>query len=113
MRKGTEGGACTRLPSMLSRRLLPVPLVLLALVVAGCGDDNTAEDVTEATSTAQTTATEAEGGSGTAPSVEQIAEVPGVGPRTAAAIKEAVAQDGTSGQTGPRINTATGEIEEN
>lgn len=78
MRKGTEGGPCTRLPVMLSRRLLPVPLVLLALVVSGCGDDNTAKDVTEATSTAQTTATEAEGGSGgTAPSVEEIAK--GVG----------------------------------
>ncbi len=60
---------------MLSRRLLPVPLVLLAFVVAGCGDDNTAKDVTEATSTM---ATEADAGAaasdGTAPTVEQIAE---------------------------------------
>jgi peptidylprolyl isomerase len=73
VRKGTEGVPCIRLPSMLSRRLLPVPLVLLALVVSGCGDDNTAKDVTEATSTEQTTATGAEGG-GAAPSVEEIAE---------------------------------------
>ncbi|WP_372728311.1 excinuclease ABC subunit UvrC [Nocardioides sp.] len=46
-------------------------------------------------------------------SVEEIAFVPGIGPRTAAAIKDAVS--GTSGQTGPvitSINTATGEIEE-
>jgi len=47
-------------------------------------------------------------------SVEEIATVPGIGTRTATAIKEAVAQSGTNGKTGPRIsvNTATGEIEE-
>jgi excinuclease ABC subunit C len=39
--------------------------------------------------------------------VDEIALVPGIGPRTAAAIKDAVAR--TSGQT---VNTATGEIEE-
>jgi excinuclease ABC subunit C len=45
--------------------------------------------------------------------VEEIAMVPGIGERTAAAIKEAVAQE--TGQTGPSVvsvNTATGEIEE-
>ncbi len=45
--------------------------------------------------------------------VEEIARVPGVGPRTAAAIKEALTQSDASGKTGVRINTATGEIEEN
>ena len=45
--------------------------------------------------------------------VEQIAEVPGIGPATATAIKQAVAsgaQAGTSGRVA--INTTTGEIEE-
>ena len=45
--------------------------------------------------------------------VEEIALVPGIGPRTATAIKDAVAA--ADGQTGPvitSINTATGEIEE-
>jgi excinuclease ABC subunit C len=42
--------------------------------------------------------------------VEEIAEVPGIGPRTAASIKDAVAQ--ASGKTGVSVNTATGEIEE-
>ncbi len=47
-------------------------------------------------------------------SVEEIATVPGIGARTATAIKEAVAATGANGKTGPRIsvNTATGEIEE-
>ena len=41
--------------------------------------------------------------------VEEIAQVPGIGPRTASAIKDAVAR--TSGQTdGETVNTATGEI---
>ncbi|GAA1160774.1 excinuclease ABC subunit UvrC [Nocardioides aquiterrae] len=41
---------------------------------------------------------------------DEIALVPGIGPRTAAAIKDAVAQ--AKGKTGVRVNTATGEIEE-
>jgi excinuclease ABC subunit C len=48
-------------------------------------------------------------------SVEQIAEVPGIGVRTATAIKEAVAPSGGDGGTTTTItsvNTATGEIEE-
>ncbi|QCX27474.1 excinuclease ABC subunit UvrC [Nocardioides jishulii] len=45
-------------------------------------------------------------------SVEEIAMVPGIGPQTAAAIKEALTQQDSTRQTGPRINTATGEIEE-
>jgi excinuclease ABC subunit C len=45
-----------------------------------------------------------------AATVDEIALVPGIGPRTATAIKEAVAHDDSSRQTGPRINTATGEI---
>ncbi|MCH1866730.1 excinuclease ABC subunit UvrC [Nocardioides sp. CFH 31398] len=41
--------------------------------------------------------------------VDEIAQVPGIGPRTAAAIKEAVAPD--PGQDAPvSVNTATGEI---
>ncbi len=60
---------------MLSRRLLPVPLVLLALVVSGCGDDKNAAEVSEATSTAATTATETTtAADGKAPTVEQIAK---------------------------------------
>ncbi|KQW52811.1 excinuclease ABC subunit C [Nocardioides sp. Root1257] len=52
-----------------------------------------------------------------AATVEEIALVPGIGERTATAIKDAVAQQssGSNGQTGPSIisvNTATGEIEE-
>ena len=44
-----------------------------------------------------------------AATVEQIAEVPGIGPRTAAAIAAALAEK----QPGPAVvNTATGEIEE-
>lgn len=47
-------------------------------------------------------------------SVEEIATVPGIGTRTATAIKEAVAATAANGKTGARIsvNTATGEIEE-
>ncbi|VXB49498.1 excinuclease ABC subunit UvrC [Nocardioides sp. AX2bis] len=53
--------------------------------------------------------------------VEEIAQVPGIGPRTAAAIKESVAAapggagKGGAGQDGPvgmTVNTATGEIED-
>ncbi|HEX8780325.1 MAG TPA: excinuclease ABC subunit UvrC [Nocardioides sp.] len=40
----------------------------------------------------------------------EIATVPGIGPRTAAAIKAAVAGNAATGQNGPRVNTATGEI---
>ena len=49
-----------------------------------------------------------------AASVEEIAIVPGIGPRVAEAIADAVAQPDTSGKTSGnvRINTATGEIEE-
>ncbi len=43
--------------------------------------------------------------------VEQIAEVPGIGPRTATAISEAVANTPATRKT-VSINTATGEIEE-
>ncbi len=43
--------------------------------------------------------------------VEELAMVPGIGDRTASAIKTAVARRATSGQTGA-VNTATGEIEE-
>lgn len=45
--------------------------------------------------------------------VDQIALVPGIGPRTAAAIKDAVAKADASRRTAPRaptVNTATGEI---
>jgi excinuclease ABC subunit C len=43
--------------------------------------------------------------------VAEIAQVPGIGPRTAAAIKDAVERAG--GQTGRQaVNTATGEIQE-
>jgi excinuclease ABC subunit C len=48
-------------------------------------------------------------------SVDEIALVPGIGVRTATAIKDAVAVSATTGKTGPvitSINTATGEIEE-
>ena len=42
--------------------------------------------------------------------VDEIAQVPGIGPRTAAAIKDAVDR-APSGQTGRQtVNTATGEI---
>ena len=49
-----------------------------------------------------------------AATVEEIAEVPGIGPRTAEAIAEAVAvrKDGAGAPPGLRVNTATGEIEE-
>ena len=43
---------------------------------------------------------------------EAIALVPGIGPRTAAAIKEAVAKADATRKTAaqPRVNTATGEL---
>ena len=44
-------------------------------------------------------------------SVDDIALVPGIGPRTAAAIKQAVERQAASRQT-VSVNTATGEIEE-
>ena len=53
--------------------------------------------------------------------VEEIAQVPGIGPRTAAAIKESVAAApggagkagaGQDGPVGMTVNTATGEIED-
>ncbi len=51
-----------------------------------------------------------------AATLEDIAEVSGIGPRTAAAIAEAVAQQQSNRKTVvtgmPRINTSTGEIEE-
>ncbi|WP_109508586.1 excinuclease ABC subunit UvrC [Nocardioides speluncae] len=46
-----------------------------------------------------------------AATVEQIAEVPGIGPRTAAAIKAAV-QEGAASRKTVSVNTATGEIQE-
>ncbi|MGD9958727.1 excinuclease ABC subunit UvrC [Nocardioides sp.] len=46
-----------------------------------------------------------------AATIEELAVVPGIGPRTAAAIKEAVATEGQAGKT-VSVNTATGEIEE-
>lgn len=63
-------------PPMVSRRLLPVPLVLLALVVSGCGDDKTASEVSEATSTATTTQTDeaTSNAEGKGTSVEAIAK---------------------------------------
>jgi excinuclease ABC subunit C len=46
-----------------------------------------------------------------AATVEEIALVPGIGPRTAEAIKAAVDDRGAVGQTGaPAVNTTTGEI---
>lgn len=44
--------------------------------------------------------------------VEEIARVPGIGPRTAQAIMDAVADRAAARKTGPTINTATGEIVE-
>ena len=44
-------------------------------------------------------------------SVEEIAQVPGIGTRTATAIKDAVAETARTGKT-VSVNTATGEIEE-
>ena len=46
-----------------------------------------------------------------AASVEDVAQVPGIGPRTAAAIKEAV-ERASAGRTAVTVNTATGEIQE-
>ena len=43
--------------------------------------------------------------------LEDLALVPGIGPRTAAAIKQAVAHDSSSAPTRVSVNTATGEIE--
>jgi excinuclease ABC subunit C len=46
-----------------------------------------------------------------AATVDEIAAVPGIGPRTAQAIADALAQDRPAART-VSINTATGEIEE-
>ncbi len=42
--------------------------------------------------------------------VEQLAQVPGIGPRTASAIKDAVAAASANRKTAPVVNTATGEV---
>ncbi len=42
--------------------------------------------------------------------VDELARVPGIGPRTAGAIKDAVAEVGPTRKTAPVVNTATGEI---
>jgi excinuclease ABC subunit C len=50
-----------------------------------------------------------------AATVEEIAQVPGIGARTAASIKAAVSPEAEAGETAPvivSVNTATGEIEE-
>ncbi len=44
--------------------------------------------------------------------LEDLALVPGIGPMTAAAIKQAVTQDSSNPPTRVSVNTATGEIEE-
>jgi excinuclease ABC subunit C len=46
--------------------------------------------------------------------VDDIAQVPGIGTRTATAIKDAVAASATTRKTGDMVsvNTATGEIDE-
>ncbi len=44
--------------------------------------------------------------------LEELALVPGIGPRTAAAIKQAVAADSKGSSARVSVNTATGEIEE-
>ena len=46
-----------------------------------------------------------------AATVDEVAAVPGIGPRTAEAIVEALAEHGTTKRT-VSVNTATGEIEE-
>ncbi len=43
--------------------------------------------------------------------VDELARVPGIGPRTAGAIKDAVARAAPTRKTAPVVNTATGEIE--
>jgi excinuclease ABC subunit C len=47
-----------------------------------------------------------------AATLDEIAVVPGIGPRTAAAIKDAVTPGQAAAPAGLRVNTATGEIEE-
>lgn len=42
--------------------------------------------------------------------VDELAQVPGIGPRTAASIKDAVAAAQASRKTAPVVNTATGEV---
>ena len=47
-----------------------------------------------------------------AATLEEVAAVPGIGPRTAEAIVNALAQQGRSTPRTVSVNTATGEIEE-
>jgi excinuclease ABC subunit C len=42
--------------------------------------------------------------------VDELAQVPGIGPRTATAIKDAVAAASANRKTAPVVNTATGEV---
>ncbi|WP_022928156.1 FKBP-type peptidyl-prolyl cis-trans isomerase [Patulibacter americanus] len=61
---------------MLSpRRLIPVPLVLLALAGAGCGEERTAKDVKDGG--AESAATESAGGGASSASVDALAAAVG------------------------------------
>ena len=96
-----RGDGAATLPHMISpRRLLPVPLVLLALAGAGCGDERTASDVenggtevstsAEATSTATTeapTSTQAGATGSTSAAVKKLEQGIGTDPKTAPKIE--------------------------
>lgn len=102
---------------MVERRWLPIPLVLLALVATGCGDEKTAKDVKEGTSTAATTTTgESAGGASTQATIDKLAAAVGTDvkkapkliatsgtPPTTLVKKDIVEGDGTAAKLGDNV----------
>jgi peptidylprolyl isomerase len=83
------------------RRLLPVPLLVLALAGAGCGDERTAKDVESGG--AEATAT-AEGGAATEATTTP-ATTEATGGSSSAAVDELVAGVGKDLETAPKITS--------
>jgi peptidylprolyl isomerase len=83
------------------RRFLPVPLVLLALAGAGCGDERTASDVergTEASTSAEATST-------TTTEAAPTSTEAGASGSTSAAVKTLEEGIGTDTKTAPKIES--------
>jgi FKBP-type peptidyl-prolyl cis-trans isomerase len=84
------------------RRLLPVPLLVLALAASGCGDETTAKDVEEGAKTEQAA------GAQTTPTVSADTSTEASDPAaTDAAVKKLVAGVGTDTSTAPKITSPT------
>lgn len=83
------------------RRLLPVPLLVLALAASGCGDETTAKDVEEGTTTEQTA-----GAPETTPTVSATTSTEAADPKaTDAAVKTLVDTVGSDLKKAPTIKS--------